>query len=368
MMITQHRIWVLSTALVLVACSDDDPVMSNCRDEWVQNAGNPVISYGQVIPMSIWNDPSVIKEGTVFTMWLSSGTGSGRVDVYKATSMDGIDWTIDPAPQVSPGPGGTWDDLAIETPSVIEVGGTYHLYYTGCDTLDCPTAKFDIGHATSTDGETWTKDPNNPVIARPNNGKGPPDGQPNVWGWFNVAEPGIVFNDTDGMFYLYYVATRCRENDCSGAQPVSEIGIMLATSPDGSNFTVHPNSPILTQSSTYPFSQQYSGYSTPMAYRSDDGMFHLYHDVAKYLDPSNVFRQVAIAHAVSSNGVDFTEVETDIFVFGQGDWIDYEVRSPTVLDDNGSLLMWFAGNNGNNLQDPGFEIGIGFATFETICE
>ena len=75
-------------------------------------------------PAGVWNDPSVLKEGALYRMWLTSSVapGSADVSVYEATSSDGIAWTIDSNPQIVPGgTNGPWDDARCETPSVIQV-------------------------------------------------------------------------------------------------------------------------------------------------------------------------------------------------------------------------------------------------------
>jgi sucrose-6-phosphate hydrolase SacC (GH32 family) len=51
---------------------------------------------------------------------------------------------------------------------VIEVNGTYHMYFWGRDQpgADPLYWYWDIGHATSSDGVTWVMDPSNPALVR----------------------------------------------------------------------------------------------------------------------------------------------------------------------------------------------------------
>ncbi len=73
-----------------------------------------------------------------------------------------IHWEKHPDnPVLTPGSPGEWDEDCISPSSVIYYDSTYHMWYT--------SGRFDtiphrIGHATSPDGITWTKDTNNPVL------------------------------------------------------------------------------------------------------------------------------------------------------------------------------------------------------------
>ena len=127
--------WLLF--LLVVACSDSGSTGAVLA--WVPFGTTPIIQYQDQIPpppgpAGVWNDPSVLKEGALYRMWLTSSVapGSADVSVYEATSSDGIAWTIDSNPQIVPGgTNGPWDDARCETPSVIQVAGTYHLFYSG---------------------------------------------------------------------------------------------------------------------------------------------------------------------------------------------------------------------------------------------
>ncbi len=242
-----------------------------------------------------------------------------------------------------------WDSEKVETPMVIKVGTIYHMYYSGFKIGDGP-GRYQIGHATSPDGSTWTKDSaNNPVVAYHDD--------PLNWGFYLVAEPAVIYNNN--TFYLYYSSVKYRGIPAYDGTEFQTIqGICLATSTNGSDFTFQQS--VLTQSANYPVSDKYVGYSTPFIMKDSKNIFHLFYDVAAYLTSSD-WRQVALAHAVSDDGLNFTEIEHDIFVYGHGDWKDYEVRAPSVLEEGGYFKMWFAGNN-SLLFQPGFIWGIGYAT------
>jgi hypothetical protein len=71
-----------------------------------------------------------------------------------ATSSNGTDWTKDPAnPVLDVGPPGDWDWLDVYGPSVVKIGAEYMLWYSG-ETL--PRA-WQTGYALSSDGSDWTR-------------------------------------------------------------------------------------------------------------------------------------------------------------------------------------------------------------------
>lgn len=144
----------------------------------------PVMERG---PAGEWNvdflsPGSVIKEDGLFKMWFFSGTGSvcnnntpgTRGSTGYATSPDGITWTLydDPAttdlpyqfsdPVLEPGPSGTWDSIHAISSHVLPTATGYELWYSGRS-----GAEQDIGYATSSDGITWAKHAENPVLEAP---------------------------------------------------------------------------------------------------------------------------------------------------------------------------------------------------------
>lgn len=380
------KVFSCTLALLLVACSSDDGTSGTpgtggasggaagtgggagaatggnagaaggtCTEAWVEDAENPLIHF-QDFGGVVWNDPWVQKENGQYRMWTTSGAGGVDVNVYELSSNDGKSFapaSTPLAPQLVPGPD-SWDAVAVETPSVVELAGTYHMYYTAVPTCanppGCTYTLYEIGHASSPDGVTWTKS-SAPVIQQP-----AAEGE---WGSWGIAEPGATVKD--GVIYLYYAMVRCRGGaPCASATPAAERGIGLATSTDGESFDEEPGNPILIQSASYPASELYEGYSTPAA-AFIEGQFHLFYDVAQTVD--GAFRQVALAHATSSDGKSFVETPNILARVPTG-WTSYEIRAPVVVDEGDHLTMWFAGNNGNSPTTPGFQIGIGRATMQ----
>jgi beta-fructofuranosidase len=122
---------------------------------------------------------------------------------------------------IDPGPPGSPDDVSCFTGSVIERNGVFTLFYTGYPGVDQPQT---ICRATSTDLRTWTKDPNNPILAADTR-------------WYETIDwrdPFPFWNEEAGEYWMLLAA---REK----TGPSNRRGcIALATSPDLEKWTVQP--------------------------------------------------------------------------------------------------------------------------------
>jgi predicted GH43/DUF377 family glycosyl hydrolase len=195
---------------------------------WTKDINNPVLSKGKV---GEWDEShvfsgSVILIDSIFHMWYTGHRGddfSANFQIGHATSPDGVTWTKDTNnPVLSMGPSGTWDDTWIAGGSVVYDGNEYHMWYNGHST---GAGGLRLGHAISPDAITWTKDTNNPVLI--------PSGK---WDSPRVEMPSVVF---DGMNYHMWYA---------GGEYFSwQIG--YATSENGSTWTKYPNNPVLREGS-----------------------------------------------------------------------------------------------------------------------
>lgn len=345
-------LFVCASLIACIAATVRRPAGST-NGKWDETGDRPAIAMGdQVQPYILWNDPTVLREGDEFRMWLSGGDARNLkrivVEVYEARSKDGRNWKINPRPVLRPSESG-WDSLRIETPSVIKVGKTYHMYYTGFDEAGAKSGLSQIGHAISDDGTHWTKDPNNPVIT----------GQTadnHKWGYGGVGEPGALYVKEKNRFFVYY--TGLKYSDDKKAHGL--MGILLATSADGSRFeSLEENGErklILFRDVPNATKGAWFGYSTPAALQTSDGRIHLFATFVVAPKGPTTTRHVVLAHAVSSDGIRFAIEEENMFEAGRGDWKDFQVRAPTVVELDGRLHMWFAGER----HDP-FGAGINYA-------
>jgi predicted GH43/DUF377 family glycosyl hydrolase len=189
---------------------------------WVKDLNNPVFLRGT---NGQWDDELVANpyDG-------STGTRIGY-----AHSSDGINWIKDTLnnPVLESGPTGAWDEVAVWQPCVIFDGTTYHMWYSGHNSLIRR-----IGYATSPDGITWTKY-DVPTTTTPPYAESDPVlnlGAPGSWEDDWVDSPDVLL--IDGVFHMWYSG-----NDDTDHDAYSRCG--HATSPDGITWTKDSLNPVL---------------------------------------------------------------------------------------------------------------------------
>ena len=142
------------------------------------------------------------------------------------------------------------DKLAITSPSVVRVGGTFYMVYAG---FGLRTVRL-LG-ATSRDGVTWTKRAA-PVLE-------PFGGKP--WMNMGVAEAELR-RGSDGIFYLFFTGL--------GPNDTRAIGIARSTGGPFGPWVVNPN-PIVQRSGEFPKAIAPSAAINPFG----DGKAFLYYSV-----------------------------------------------------------------------------------------
>lgn len=145
---------------------------------WTKYSGNPVFTSGRYA--------SVIFDGSTYKMWYETYD----YNIGYATSSDGISWTsYNSNPVLTPGPSGSWDGFYVSAPSVVFDGSRYIMSYVGYkDTI----FSREIGIAYSSDGVTWTKDPNNPIVT---------PGVSGAWDCVMADHPSLLLVDSSVMMW-----------------------------------------------------------------------------------------------------------------------------------------------------------------------
>ncbi|HEX3789403.1 MAG TPA: beta-xylosidase [Pseudonocardiaceae bacterium] len=117
-----------------------------------------------------------------------TGTGGAQADIVFGNSANGF------------------DSLHTCDPSVIQVGGTYYLYYTG--TSDPAGNNNAIGLATSTDGTHWTRaNGGRPVVTA--------SGEVHRANSYGAGQPSALY--LNGWFYLMFTDTTGKAAAANGA-------------------------------------------------------------------------------------------------------------------------------------------------------
>jgi predicted GH43/DUF377 family glycosyl hydrolase len=295
---------------------------------FVPYSQSPIINYGDDLPGSPWNDPTILKENgqyIMYTMGVEGGLNhpTDTIGIYRWLSNDGYSWSLNPTLPVLEPVAGTYYEGGIETPSVVFYKGEYHMYNTVY--IQNNPFIFKISHATSLDGVNWQIDPS--VVLEPS---------PNfTWMDTIVAEPGVMVKED--TLYLFYTA----------ASSLGGFRIGLVRSIDGVNFidttliTTHPTD-------VYQNGNDYVGLSTPSPVMIGDTIY-LFTDVAQNVFGDN-WMQVAI-HQFKSYGDlnkwyhDTVPIHTrSDFPWTNGNY-SAEIRAPTALMDGNKLRIWYSGHN-----------------------
>ena len=200
---------------------------------WTKSADNPVLrrsgtaawdQFGVFAYSHAGTDMSeenqLVRNGNTWHLFFQGDDGAGTGAYGHATSGNLVDWSRGTDPVLDVGPVGSWDEQSVEHVTALLVGDTFHIWYTG---RNAGGVVSQLGHATSTDGQHWVKDPDNPVLT---------PGPGGSWDGFNILDFVILERPWDDSYLLAYL----------GSDPAG-FGIGIATSPDGTHWTKDPGNP-----------------------------------------------------------------------------------------------------------------------------
>ncbi len=171
-------------------------------------------------------EPSILYDAarSLYELWYVGWGTLGSVTTYRmgyATSPDAVTWTRYPTPVFEPGSAGQWDENLVSQVNVTRDGsGLYHLFYFGstnaqtatCGCMACCALQAgEIGHATSTDGVNWVRDPLNPIL-RP---------EPDGWESWTLGGPSALAQGS--QMWVWYFGTQAKQSYAS------HLGLALAT-------------------------------------------------------------------------------------------------------------------------------------------
>ena len=234
------------------------------------------------------------------------------------------EWVDDPVNPVVPPPDpGAWDGQRY-TAAVLEVDGTYHMYYLG-RLANSWTVDFQGGHATSPDGNPpWTIDPANPVLRR---------GDPGEWDDFGAAS-GAVIHDESGFRWWY-----------AGADgEVGRVRVGYATSTDGSVWDKYDGNWIIDVGTPGSFDDTYV---IPCTVLFHDGLYQMWYIAARTVSPG--IYDWRIGYAWSEDGLSWTKHPEPVLGPRPPNYLFYVINFNVVFDGFGYHL-WYTTDE----DTPGF--------------
>jgi len=198
---------------------------------WLKSANNPVIvpdTSNTVICEKGVHDPDVLWNSNLnkFQIWYvvncePQSTGTPRYWVKYGESPDGINWSIQQSPVLSPSL--AWEQEGISFPTVILDEPIYEMWYSGRDS----GGSWKIGYATSPDGKNWTKHPQNPLIS-----------PTQTWEVSHIGGSDVI--KENNSYTMYY----------HGAPIWPPVNLIYATSSDGITWQKPNDNPIITINQT----------------------------------------------------------------------------------------------------------------------
>ncbi|MCK5398278.1 MAG: hypothetical protein KAJ33_08520, partial [Thermoplasmata archaeon] len=256
---------------------------------------------------SLMGTPYIMKNGTQYMMWYIGGGSTVNYEIFHATSNDGYSWTKKGI-VLNLGTSGQTDDYRLAYPRVIYDEGQYKMWYSGSDGTN-----YRVHYATSPDGETWTKEGVVMDLGAP----GELDDEHVLCTSIMKLSNGTYqmwITGSDGTNFRIFAATSL------DGIAWTKNGVVVDLGAPGDMDDVHALYPTVCV-----ISNQYS-----MWYRGNSGT-------------------EAILYASSPDGETWTKHGMAIPIGTSGDTDDNYITDPSVLLDNdGYAKLWYAGHDGSN--------------------
>ncbi len=288
---------------------------------WSKFDANPVLG-GQ---LGTCFDVAVLRDEGRYRLWFS---WRPRHAIAMVESQDGFHWNQPPEIALAPNHTTGWED-EVNRPVVLKRRGLYHLWYTGQ-----AKGRSWIGYALSTNGLTWSRQREKPVLS------------PDVpWEKAAVMCPHVLWDESGRLFRMWYSAGDQYEPDAIG----------YATSPDGLHWTKFTENPVFRPDPDSSWDCRKVTGAQVLKLGDWHVMFYIgFRDVDH--------AQIGLAR--SRDGVTHWERHpaNPIIRPGAGRWDQDACYKPFTLFDGSRWLLWYNGRRGGAEQigvayHPGADLG-----------
>jgi len=239
---------------------------------------------------------------------------------------------------VLPASTGKWDSNVLWRPCVVKTDSSFLMWYNGED----GTGVDRIGLATSSDGVSWTRYAQNPVLTEGTSGE---------WDRGSVNEVWVIYDG--GLFKMWYSGETLTSTNLSIAQ-IATYQIGYATSADGIHWTKYSGNPVLTTGPKGSWDDKWVW--RPIVLSTSASWLMYYSGESRS-------GATGVGTARSTDGVHWTKT-TAIITVPKSTWDSSQLRpsgsgASDVVKVNGGYLMSYSGWAG---ADSPWQIGFATST------
>ncbi|MFT5471277.1 MAG: putative GH43/DUF377 family glycosyl hydrolase [Verrucomicrobiales bacterium] len=303
--------------------------------EWVRDEHNPILPprKGEFDSTRCMNPWVIRSDDDTYRLFYSGGDDEGmqRIGVATASVQNPTEWTRE-GPLFETGAAGAFDARWCVLPHVVQHDkNQWRLYYTGNAGRGSGLSAFPgMGVATSSDGLSWERNSDEPVLKRSGE-----HGDPDAIG---IAGGSLIQVGNEWRFYYTGAPTVGRPHALN-----QQKTICLAVSVDGGEWIKRGAVMLRDPNRDY----EDIGVAGPVVQMDDDGLFRMWYSAI-----GSRWGFYSICYAESKDGVHWSrgaEPEENLQLTPAGDgWEKQMVEYPSVIREGNHLRLFYCGNGYGN--------------------